>query len=95
MSAGRVVSEHHGGGRNFTSDADQFMSDEALVAGAKMGHGSFFDELHECHRERMFRLARRITRHHEDAQDAVQESFFSVPMSTSRSLTKRQDFQHG
>jgi RNA polymerase sigma factor (sigma-70 family) len=79
MSAGRAVSEHHGGGRNFTSDAAQFMSDEALVAGAKMGHGSFFDELHERHRERMFRLARRrITRHHEDAQDAVQESFLSA-----------------
>jgi RNA polymerase sigma-70 factor (ECF subfamily) len=54
------------------------MSDEALVAGAKMGHGSFFDELHERHRERMFRVARRITRHREDAQDAVQESFLSA-----------------
>jgi RNA polymerase sigma-70 factor (ECF subfamily) len=70
MSAARVIS-----GRNFTSDAAQFLSDEALVAGAKMGHGSFFDELHERHRERMFRVARRITRHREDAQDAVQESF--------------------
>jgi len=75
MPAAQVISEHHGGSRNFTSDAAQFMSDEALVAGAKMGHGSFFDELHERHRERMFRVARRITRHREDAQDAVQESF--------------------
>jgi len=75
MSAARVISGHHGGSRNFTSDAAQFLSDEALVAGAKMGHGSFFDELHERHRERMFRVARRITRHREDAQDAVQESF--------------------
>src|SRR5260370_39741072 len=78
MSAARVISEHHGGKRNFTSDAAQFMSDEALVAGAKMGHGSVFDELHERHRERMFRVARRITRHREDAQDAVQESFLSA-----------------
>jgi len=54
------------------------MSDEALVAGAKMGHGSVFDELHERHRERMFRVAHRITRHREDAQDAVQESFLSA-----------------
>jgi RNA polymerase sigma-70 factor (ECF subfamily) len=78
MSAARVISGHHGGGRNFTSDAAQLLSDEALVAGAKMGHGSFFDELHERHRERMFRVARRITRHREDAQDAVQESFLSA-----------------
>jgi RNA polymerase sigma-70 factor, ECF subfamily len=78
MSVARGISEHHGDSRNFTSDAAQFMSDEALVAGAKMGLGSVFDELHERHRERMFRVAHRITRHREDAQDAVQESFLSV-----------------
>ena len=78
MSAAQVITGHHGGSRNFTSDAAQFMSDEALVAGAKMGHGSFFDELHERHRERMFRVAHRITRHREDAQDAVQECFLSA-----------------
>jgi RNA polymerase sigma-70 factor (ECF subfamily) len=78
MSAARVISEHHGGSRNFTSDAGQFISDEALVAAAKMGHGSAFHELHERHRERMFRVAHRITRHREDAQDAVQESFLSA-----------------
>jgi RNA polymerase sigma factor (sigma-70 family) len=78
MSGARVNSEHHGGSRNFTSDAAQFISDEALVAGAKMGHGRFFDELHERHREKMFWVAHRITRHREDAQDAVQESFLSA-----------------
>jgi RNA polymerase sigma-70 factor (ECF subfamily) len=78
MSVARVISGHHGSSRNFTSDAAEFLSDEVLVAGAKMGHGSCFDELHERHRERMFRVARRITRHHEDAQDAVQESFLSA-----------------
>jgi len=78
MSAARVIPEHHGGSRNFTSDAAQLMSDEALVAGAKMGHGRFFDELHERHRERMFWVAHRITQHREDAQDAVQESFLSA-----------------
>jgi RNA polymerase sigma factor (sigma-70 family) len=78
MSAARVTSEHHGGSRNFISNTAQFMSDEALVAGAKMGHGSVFDELHDRHRERMFRVAHRITRHREDAQDAVQESFLSA-----------------
>ena len=78
MSAARVISEHHGGSRNSTSDAAQFMSDEALVAGAKMGHGSVFEELHNRHRERMFRVAHRITRHREDAQDAVQECFLNA-----------------
>jgi len=78
MSAARIISEHHGGSRNVTSDAAQFMSDEALVAGAKMGHGSVFDELHKRHRERMFRVAHRITRHREDAEDAAQESFLSA-----------------
>ena len=78
MSAARAISGHHGGSRNLPSDAAQFMSDEALVAGAKMGHGNFFDELHQRHRERMFRVACRITRHREDAQDAVQESFLSA-----------------
>lgn len=78
MSAARVISEHHGASRDFTSDAAQFMSDEALVAGAKIGHGTVFDELHERHRERIFRVAHRITRHREDAQDAVQESFLNA-----------------
>jgi len=78
MSVARVISGHHGGSRNFTSDAAQFLSDEALVAGAKMGHGSFFEELHGRHRERMFRVAHRVTRHREDAEDAVQESFLSA-----------------
>jgi len=78
MSAARTISEHHAGSRNFTSDVAQFMSDEALVAGAKMGQTSFFNELHERHRERVFRVARRITRDREDAQDAVQESFLSA-----------------
>jgi len=78
MSATRVISGHHAGSRNVASEAAQFMSDEALVAGAKMGHGGFFGELHERHRERMFQVAHRITRHREDAQDAVQESFLSA-----------------
>jgi RNA polymerase sigma-70 factor (ECF subfamily) len=78
MSAARVISEHHGGSRDFTSEAAQCMSDGALVAGAKMGHGSVFEELHNRHRERMFRVAHRISRHREDAQDAVQECFLSA-----------------
>jgi RNA polymerase sigma factor (sigma-70 family) len=78
MSAARVISERHAGSRNFAFDSAQFMSDEALVAGAKMGHGTVFEELHKRHGERMFRVAHRITRHREDAHDAVQESFLSA-----------------
>jgi RNA polymerase sigma factor (sigma-70 family) len=78
MSAARVIAGHQKGSRNLTSDAVQFMSDGALVAGAKMGHGTVFDELQKRHAERIFRVAHRITRHREDAEDAVQESFLSA-----------------
>ncbi len=62
------------------------MSDEALVAGAKMGRGSVFDELHERHHKRMFRVAHRITRHRENAQDAVQESLLSAPFEQEETV---------
>jgi RNA polymerase sigma-70 factor (ECF subfamily) len=78
MSAAGVISEHLGGSRNFTFDAAQLMSDEALVAGAKMGDRTVFEELRRRHAEKMFRVAHRIIRHHEDAEDAVQESFLSA-----------------
>src|SRR5260370_11789807 len=78
MSAARVISEHHGGSRNFTSDGAQFMSDEVLVAVAKRGDRTAFDELHKRHAAKMFRVAHRITRHREDAEDAVQESFLNA-----------------
>jgi hypothetical protein len=75
MSGERAISGHHGGRRNFTCPSAKSLSDEALVTGAKMGRASFFEELHERHREKMFSVASRITRHHGDAQDAVEESF--------------------
>jgi RNA polymerase sigma-70 factor, ECF subfamily len=64
--------------RRAACDAAQFISDERLVAIAKMGHRPAFDELHRRHAEKMLYLVRRITRHHEDAEDAVQESFLSA-----------------
>jgi RNA polymerase sigma factor (sigma-70 family) len=45
---------------------------------AKMGHRTGFDELHKRHAAKMFRVAHRITRHREDAEDAVQESFLNA-----------------
>jgi RNA polymerase sigma factor (sigma-70 family) len=78
MSAARVIPYHQGDRRGVTYDAAQFISDEGLVAVAKMGDGTVFEELHKRHAERMFRVAHRITRHREDAEDAVQESFLSA-----------------
>jgi RNA polymerase sigma-70 factor (ECF subfamily) len=54
------------------------MNDDGLVAVAKMGNETAFDELHKRHAERMFRVARQITRRREDAEDAVQECFLSA-----------------
>ena len=78
MIAAQVFSQQQVDSRSVTSEAIRFMSDEVLVAAAKMGHGTVFDELHKRHAERMFRVAHRITRHREDAEDAVQETFLSA-----------------
>src|ERR1700747_1735084 len=75
MTAADVFSKQQVGSQGGMSDAIRFMSDELLVAAAKTGHQTVFDELHKRHAERMFRVAQRITRHREDAEDAVQESF--------------------
>src|SRR5260370_8160964 len=54
------------------------MSDENLVAVAKKGQRTAFDEVHNRHAGKMFRVAHRITRNREDAEDAVQECFLSA-----------------
>jgi RNA polymerase sigma factor (sigma-70 family) len=50
-------------------------SDARLLAAAKSGHSVAFDELFNRYKRRMFHLAQRIMRHHEDAEDVVQEAF--------------------
>jgi RNA polymerase sigma-70 factor (ECF subfamily) len=51
-------------------------NDEAgLVASAKAGSATAFDELFMRYEARMFRIALRITRNQEDAEDIVQQSF--------------------
>jgi len=47
-----------------------------LVAAAKSGHAAAFDALCHPHTKRLFRSTYRITRNREDAEDAVQDSFF-------------------
>jgi len=49
--------------------------DISLVAAAKNGNKNAFDSLVKRHQQRIFFVARRITRTREDAEDIVQQSF--------------------
>ncbi len=49
--------------------------DAVLVAAAKKGSLPAFEVLVKRHEQRMLRLAQRVTRNREDAQDVVQKSF--------------------
>ena len=64
--------------RPAAGDAEEIIRHERLVAIGKMGDVTFFDELRKLHGARLFRVAHRITRHHEDAEDVVQEGFLSA-----------------
>jgi RNA polymerase sigma-70 factor (ECF subfamily) len=50
-------------------------SDVRLLAAAKSGDSAAFGELFNRYKQRIFHLARRIMRSHEDAEDVVQEAF--------------------
>ena len=78
MSTARAIPHWQRNGRGVAYDAGAFISDERLVAVAKMGNGTVFEELHRRHAEKVFWVAHRIIRHREDAEDAVQESFLSA-----------------
>ena len=53
-------------------------SEEQLIAAAKCGRRTPFGELCERHVKKVFRVAHRITRNREDAEDAVQDCFLSA-----------------
>jgi RNA polymerase sigma factor (sigma-70 family) len=53
-------------------------SEEQLIAAAKTGKRAPFGELCERHVKKVFRVAHRITRNREDAEDAVQDCFLSA-----------------
>jgi len=53
-------------------------SEERLVVAAKRGYSEAFGELCERNSTRIFRVANRITRNREDAEDAVQDSFLNA-----------------
>jgi RNA polymerase sigma factor (sigma-70 family) len=54
------------------------VSDETLVAAAKIGHKGAFDNLYQRHAEKILRITYRITRNRQDAEDAVQECFLNA-----------------
>ena len=53
-------------------------SEEQLIAAAKTGKRASYGELCERHANRVFRVAHRITRNREDAEDAAQECFLNA-----------------
>lgn len=55
-------------------------NDESLVRAAKQGHDSAFGELCDRHHRKLYRTAYRIIRNHEDAEDAVQDTFIRAFM---------------
>jgi RNA polymerase sigma-70 factor (ECF subfamily) len=62
-------------------------SEEAvLVAGAKAGHAAAFGELFRRYERPVFRIAHRITRNHEDAEDVVQQAFHRAFLYLNRFL---------
>lgn len=60
-------------GQRFTE-----MNEADLLVGAKHRETAAFDLLYRTYAERILRTARRITRNHEDAEDAVQEAFLNA-----------------
>jgi RNA polymerase sigma-70 factor, ECF subfamily len=74
MSAAGVISLNWRRDGHASSDDLCVVSDERLVAAAKIGHQGAFDDLYQRHAEKMLRITYRITRNRQDAEDAVQES---------------------
>ncbi len=54
------------------------MCEDALVAAAKQGQAEAFATLCQPYAQRLIRNAHRITRNHEDAEDALQDAFLSA-----------------
>jgi RNA polymerase sigma factor (sigma-70 family) len=78
MAAAGLVSSSSKRSANASSDEHNAVNDARLVAIAKSGDRSAFDELYKRHSEKMFHTTRRITRNREDAEDAVQECFLNA-----------------
>lgn len=59
---------------NATSRSTNSLNDGRLTLAAKNGHSMAFATLSDQYKEQLFRAAHRITRSHEDAEDAVQDT---------------------
>src|SRR5260370_1240371 len=77
MPTAGAISLNWGRSGNASSDELRVVSDERLVAAAKIGHSGAFNNLYKRHAEKMFRITYRILRNREDAEDAVQECFLN------------------
>jgi RNA polymerase sigma-70 factor (ECF subfamily) len=62
----------------FIAVGTQRLDEMALLAQAKRGQAAAFDILFARYKQMMLRAALRITQRHEDAEDAVQDSFLSA-----------------
>src|SRR5579863_4219920 len=61
--------------RGISGDHDAPSGDLELVAAAKGGSKAAFEELQSRYSRRLYRRIQFITRNHEDAEDALQETF--------------------
>jgi RNA polymerase sigma factor (sigma-70 family) len=61
-----------------TIDDSGLRNEQQLIAAAKCGDKSAFGELCERHTRQIFRVAVRITRNREDAEDVMQDSFLNA-----------------
>jgi len=71
----KVVNEINKAVLGNLSLVDPAAEDAALVVAAKSGDGHAFEILAGRHKQRIFFVARRMTRTREDAEDVVQQSF--------------------
>jgi RNA polymerase sigma-70 factor, ECF subfamily len=78
MAAAGLISSVWKRNSNTLSEDRDLVSDERLVATAKSGDAGAFDQLFKRHTQKIFRVTYRITRNHEDAEDAVQECFLNA-----------------
>jgi RNA polymerase sigma-70 factor, ECF subfamily len=63
---------------NLSMGDTQKVSEARLVSAAKRGQQAAFGELCERHAKRIYHTTLRVTRSHEDAEDALQDSFLSA-----------------
>jgi len=51
------------------------MGETSLIVGMRRGEATAFESLYRAHADKLVRIIQRITRNHEDAEDAAQDSF--------------------